>query len=273
MLTFRTEKISPRITRIFAFATELMYLVEGDEKAALLDTGSGLGSLKACVESLTDRPVVVLLTHGHTDHAMGAGEFDDVYMNHEDDYIYVPHADPAFRRDGFDTLTDGLVYEASDIIPAAPLSSIQDLKEGDSFDLGGVHIDLYACPGHTRGSLVMLIREERMILLGDACNSFTFMHEAYSTTIAEYEKSLRRLEPLVEGQYDTVLLSHGDGRGHKEMIADVIRVCGDIRSGNTDDVPMAFRGAKGLIAKAMGPDGQRLDGGKGNIVYSKDRVE
>ena len=35
-----------------------MYLVEGTEKAALIDTGSGIGSLKACVEQLTDKPVL-----------------------------------------------------------------------------------------------------------------------------------------------------------------------------------------------------------------------
>ena len=271
MESFKTEKVTGRVTRIYAFATELMYLVEGDDRAALLDTGSGLGSLKACVDQLTDKPLIVLMTHGHTDHAMGAGEFENLYMNHEDDYIYVPHADPAFRKDGFDNLTDGMEYEASDIIPAAPLEKFHDMKGGDSFDLGGVHIDIYSCPGHTIGSVVMLIREERMLQLGDACNGFTFLHEDYSTTIAEYEESLKRLLPLVDGKYDTVLLSHGDGCGQKDMIRGVIEVCEDIKAGRTDDIPMEFRGNHGLIAKAMGPDG-RMDGGTGNIVYNKDRI-
>ena len=62
MVNFRTEKISDRVTRIYAVCTELMYLVEGDEKAALLDTGSGFGSLRSVVDQLTDEPVIVLLT-------------------------------------------------------------------------------------------------------------------------------------------------------------------------------------------------------------------
>ena len=71
MVTFRTEKVSDRITRIFGTSGELWYLVEGSEKAALLDTGSGLGHMKPLIESLTDKPLLVLLTHGHVDHAMG----------------------------------------------------------------------------------------------------------------------------------------------------------------------------------------------------------
>ncbi len=46
MLQFSTEAVSPHITRIYAFATELMYLVEGRTQNILIDTGSGYGSLK-----------------------------------------------------------------------------------------------------------------------------------------------------------------------------------------------------------------------------------
>jgi hypothetical protein len=62
---FKTEKVSERITRIYAFSSELMYLVEGDDRAALLDSGSGIGFVRPLVEQLTQKPVIVLLTHGH----------------------------------------------------------------------------------------------------------------------------------------------------------------------------------------------------------------
>ena len=274
MLEFRTEKISPRVTRIFAFAGELMYLVEGDERAALLDTGSGAGSLKGCVEKLTDKPVVVLMTHGHVDHAMGSAEFENCYMNLVDKYIYDEHGDMEFRNAGFKGMTlPGITITEEDVIPTAPFSLYKDMKGGDCFDLGGVTIEIYDCPGHTLGSVVMLIKEERSILLGDACNYFTFMFDDYSTTITEYEEALKQLKSQVDGKFDTVYLSHGDGNGHKEIIDDVIQVCEDIKAGKTDDVPFEFMGgATGLIAKAMGPDMQRLDGGKGNIVYNKHKI-
>ena len=46
MLKFPTETVDEHITRIYAFGTELMYLIEGTKKNVLIDTGSGFGSLK-----------------------------------------------------------------------------------------------------------------------------------------------------------------------------------------------------------------------------------
>lgn len=270
MITFEHEKISPTTTRIRAPGMELMYLVEGTEKAALIDTGSGLGFLRACVEQLTDKPIIVLLTHGHVDHAMGAGEFEEVYMNHADDYIYIQHADMGFRRDGLFLCTQKV--EDAEIIPAKPLETIHQMAGGDSFDLGGLHIDIYDLPGHTRGSVVMLIREERVLLLGDACNYLTFLHEPYSTTVREYKENLEAVKPQLEGKYDAVYLSHGSGDGSVGLIDGVIQVCTDIMEGKTDDVPFGFKDSKGFLAKAEIQRDVRADGGIGNVIYNKERI-
>jgi Zn-dependent hydrolases, including glyoxylases len=272
MQGFQIEKLSERVTRIYAFSTELMYLVEGDEKAALLDTGSGIGSLKACIQKLTDKPVIVLHTHGHVDHALGASEFEEIYMNRLDDYIYKEHSKMEFRKAGLvlspyqDEITE------KDIIPAVPCDAFRDLKGGMSFDLGGATVEIYDCPGHTKGSVVMLLKEERALLLGDACNTFTFLFDDYSLTVEEYEKSLEKLKEELEGKYDTVYLSHRGGNGSKNMIQEVIQVCKDIKNQNVDDIPFEFMGAKAFVAKAVTPEMLRADGVEGNIVYRKERI-
>ncbi len=266
MVNFKTEKVTDRITRIFAVCTELCYLVEGDDKAALIDTGSGFGSLRKVVDGLTDKPLIVLLTHGHTDHAMGCGEFMDVpnYMNRVDEYIYKLHGAYDFRHEGMKLAEEGVVITEEDYIPTAPFSLYRDMRDGDTFDLGGETIEIYGCPGHTKGSVVMLMKNERVLLLGDACNGFTFLHENYSISIDKYEKSLIALKEKLAGKYDRVLASHGDGELPITIIDGNIRNCEDIKAGNVDNVPMEFRGTHGLIAKKHAENG--------NIVYSKEQI-
>jgi len=267
VLHFKTEKLSPRVTRIFAFNTELMYLVEGDERAALLDTGSGFGSLRACVEALTDKPIIVLLTHGHTDHALGAAEFSEVYMSPPDEAVYAKHSVMSYRADSGAMWPGFALLRDDQIVPAMPFDRMRPLHAGDVFDLGGVSVKCFACPGHTPGCLVFLLPEERMLLLGDACNDRTFLFDEFTSSVADYRDSLLRLNAQTQGAYDRVLLSHGDGEGVPDMIRRVVAVCDDILSGRSDDQPFEFLGTPALLAKACGPEGQRLDGGRGNIVY------
>ena len=273
MVQFHAEKISEHATRIYGLAGEQMYLVEGAQKAALIDTGSGAGSLRQYVESLTDRPVIVLVTHGHVDHAMGAPEFDTVYMSRKDDYIYVQHCELEVRKRFLSESPKFADVTEEEYIPVTPPDAFLDMEEGDVFDLGGISIEIYACPGHTRGSLCMLIREERTLITGDACNGFTFLFDTYSTGLSTYEKNLRELKSKTAGKFDRIYLSHGPGRDYPAVLLDeVLEVCEDIKNGNVDDVPFESRGRKAHLAKALSKEGGRLDGKIGNIVYNKERI-
>lgn len=273
MMTFRAERVNDHITRIHAPGTEMMYLVTGTERAALLDTGCGFGDLRAVVDELTDLPVIVLVTHGHVDHAMGSAQFEEVYMNLDDAYIYAEHGKRSYRMAGLESFPCRAEYTASDYIETAPLSHYHDMRGGSCFALGGVTIRIYDCPGHTRGSVVMLLEEDRILLTGDACNEATFMFEDYSTSIAEYRASLQRLQPQIAGRYDRVLTSHHRGEVPVNIVEGVIAVCDDILAGRTDDIPLPIKGGAGLIAKAVRPDLSRLDGGVGNIAYSKSKIQ
>lgn len=273
MTYFKSEKISDTVTRIYGIAGELMYLVEGTQSAALIDTGSGVGSLKTYIESLTHKPYIILLTHGHVDHAMGAPEFQvPVYMNVADNILCDDNSDMEVRK-GYLAASDKLKDVAEeDFIPIRQ-GEYLPLKHGDTFDLGGITLEAFECSGHTLGSMVILLREERTLLLGDACNTFTFIFDEYSASVTDYMEKLKDLKAQTEGKFDRVYLSHGDGDGPKEILDNVIQVCEEVINGKSDEIPFEFLNYHAFIAKEVEPERmQRKDGGVGNIVYSKEKI-
>jgi len=272
MVHFRSEKISPAVTRIHGVWDEQMYLIEGTKKAALIDTGIGVGSLRKYVETITKKPIIVLLTHGHLDHAMGAPEFEEVYMNRKDDYIYNQHSSITMRKSLLEEMPIFKDVEEDDYIPVTSCDSFENLKGGAIFDLGDVTIEIYDCVGHTLGSVVMLLKEERTLITGDACNSATFLFDDYSTGLKTYEESLRRLDEETRGKYDRVYLSHRESDADKDMIISAIAVCEDIRAGKADNDKQVIMGKIATIAKRMNTDMHRIDGGSANIFYDLSRV-
>jgi glyoxylase-like metal-dependent hydrolase (beta-lactamase superfamily II) len=272
---FHSSRIDKNITRIRDNTGDMMYLVEGSKQAALIDTGVGVGSLKEYVRTLTDKPVLVILTHGHVDHASGAAEFDQVYLSKEDQDLYREH-NPLTVRKGYIQGTNPQWFPTiaeSDYIPPQGPERYEDLSAGKSFDLGGVNLDIYALPGHTQGMRAVLIRQNRALLTGDGANMFTFLFSKEALGLSSYERSLKALQHATAGKYDKVYCSHGSGDLSVDYLQRLIEDCEQIKSGKDDHVPFEFMGQKAAIAFAIGPDHNRLDGGIGNIVYDPMRID
>ncbi|HTX75526.1 MAG TPA: MBL fold metallo-hydrolase [Terracidiphilus sp.] len=85
---FQVYRVAPRVLAIYEphqGEETVMYLVEGSQHALLIDTGMGIGNLRALVSELTPLPVIVVNSHTHPDHTGSNWQFDTIY-NLDSDY-------------------------------------------------------------------------------------------------------------------------------------------------------------------------------------------
>ena len=153
---FEVYCIRPGIWRIDDYFTASCYLVEGTEKALLIDTGLGKGDLKGLVKTLTRLPVEGAVTHPHPDHMFHAHEFDRIYLHRKD--AETLRKTPAHSLHMNFTLPD-----PEKIIP---------VEEGSRIDLGGgVVIEVAELGGHTPNSVVYIDPYHQSVFTGDAIGS------------------------------------------------------------------------------------------------------
>lgn len=271
---FTAEKVNEHVRAIYSGCGEIMYLIEGNDRAVLMDTNLGVRGLRALVDSLTDKPYDVVLTHGHIDHAMGVPEFVDhrVYMNHKDISIYQGMSALEGRKGYIGLMMREYALEDKDFLTENPNFPFQNLMDGQNFDLGGITIIVYAVPGHTPGSMVLYLPELRTLIAGDACNNSTFLFDPASATVAEYQKNIRRLNQLLKGKIEHVWLCHHIREAAPDILDQMDELCDNILKGNTDDEPFYFMGHTAYAAKAHNDRMERLDGKFANLIYSKDRI-
>lgn len=78
-------EIENGIYEIDEFDCVSVFVIVGEKRALVVDTGTGIGDLKWIIEQkITDKPYDVVLTHNHGDHTGGAGFFDEMWIHAAD---------------------------------------------------------------------------------------------------------------------------------------------------------------------------------------------
>ena len=195
-----------------------MYLIDGPEKAMLVDTSFGLGDLKGLVSVITGgKEVIVVNTHNHFDHAYGNAQFDKVYC-HEYEAPVIAKQDEHIWDYLFEEGTGRGIwadFDRKDLIAFKPYE-IVGCPDGAVFDLGGDHeVELVFMGGHSAGHCGFLDKKNRILFAGDDVISMRVgingpkpgtPHGACAS-VTTLRDNLRRLAARMD-EYDSVFSGH-----------------------------------------------------------------
>lgn len=127
-------------------------------EAAIVDPGGEPERIIAALAEIGAQPTMILLTHGHLDHVGAAAELAATLELP----ILGPHRDDAFWL--------AALPQQSQMFGLPPHRAFEPdrwLAAGDRIDVGGQHLEVLHCPGHTPGHLVFFHRPSALAQVGD----------------------------------------------------------------------------------------------------------
>lgn len=188
-------------------AAETVYLVEGDERAVLIDAGTRIKDLDKLVAKLTSKPVTLIITHVHPDHTGSAiNYFPSLYINAADT-VNIPQFMPDYKGE------------------------VKYLKDHEVIDLGNRQLTVIFTPGHTPGSTTFIDKEAGYGFSGDSFGSGNLLLTLpFSTLQKTCERMLHcmkrhNIQRLYPGHY------YGQNAETQQRIKDMITICKDMLSG------------------------------------------
>ena len=159
---------------------------EAAKVCAVIDPGDEPKRIEAMIASCGCSPVMILLTHGHFDHCTGVAGLLEKWP---DLPVYIHEAD----------VTDGVGGELT--LRRLGEKNQRYYHEGDTLTVGSLTLRVMETPGHSRGSVCLLVEGQGVIFSGDTlfrgnCGRCDFPGGDYRAML----RSLARLGRL-EGQY------------------------------------------------------------------------
>ncbi|MEM1262089.1 MAG: MBL fold metallo-hydrolase [Pseudomonadota bacterium] len=234
---FDVYRINPRTFAIHEpgqFEEVISYLVVGNERALLIDTGLGVGDIDQLVTRLTNRPVTVVNTHSHYDHVGGNHAFDDIHARTT--AFATEHASGTSNAEVSDYLRDAWLARP---LPAGVtrdgyrIRAYQtpiDLADGERFDLGGIEIETLLTPGHTDDSVCFIDRTNGILFTGDTFYPAPLYTHFEGAGLAAYQASLERLAGLVD-TISLILPGHNEPVRDTAVLERAAKLLADIRAG------------------------------------------
>jgi hydroxyacylglutathione hydrolase len=235
---FTVKQVADKVWRIDDNGDDNMYVVEGKDKALLIDAGTGAADLNACVKSITSLPVIVVNTHGHPDHCGSDFQYPEVYAHQADFERIAFFCNERNQKDGVkraEEKSPELVSLLMNSVENYKLPKLLPIQQGFVFDLGGRKLEVIETPGHTKGSICLLDAKNKLLFTGDNDNTIVWLFLQDCLPLELYIHTLQKLQKR-SNEFTVLLPGHGDPLD-PEFIDEQI-ICGqNILSGECKGEP------------------------------------
>jgi glyoxylase-like metal-dependent hydrolase (beta-lactamase superfamily II) len=207
------------------------YLFVGEDTSFLIDSGTGIFSIKEVVNELSPLPIQVLTTHVHWDHIGNHHRFDKVF-------VHTNEAD--WMRNGIPVNIN--IIRQSIIVRPFELPSTSDfdidtyypptvqsptlLEDGMRLSNGRHEFEIFHTPGHSPGSLSFLEKTHGLLVTGDLIYRGVIYANYSSTDPLSVYNSIRRLSKI-QGDI-TILPGHNDVKLDRSILDQAMTTLEDV---------------------------------------------
>ena len=246
---FEVYRITPEVYALYEdgqFQEVISYLIIGTEKAALIDTGYGMGDIKSLVEELTNLPIIVVTTHTHVDHIGQHNEFSNIAV-----YDHPFSRENAAKGRAPNSMSNALKPEMywkklpEDLTPEnfhiPPFKVTRWLKDGEKINLGNKELEIIYTPGHSPDSICILDRKAKLFWTGDTFYNAPLYVYSSTTNLDDFINSYKKMNEL-SNHYEYLMPSHNETYVPKEIIARVLKTAEDIKKGTAGEYREQKRG-------------------------------
>ncbi len=233
---FEIKEVMPKTWVIGDNGSDNIYLVEGSQKALLIDTGLGAADLAGAVKKLTGKPVLVVNTHGHPDHSGSNYQFDKIYMHQADIDAAKMYSAPEMRKNVGGSMLNGKkpgeteIYKGNEITP-----EYISVSDGFEFNLGDRIITVMETPGHTPGSICLLDVKNKVLFSGDNNNTHVWLFLEGCSPLSDYLKTLEKQLSKLD-KFTTLYPGHGPAL-ESSFIKDQAECVKQILNGTCKPIP------------------------------------
>ncbi len=217
----------------------ISYLIVGEKRALLFDTGMGISDLKKVIAQLTKLPIVVLNSHTHDDHVGDNWQFSTIYGMDTD---FTQQNARGSRLDAQAEITPDQICGAlpkgfdSARYATHPWKITAYIHDGDRFDLGGRTLEVLATPGHTPDAISLFDRANGLLFSGDTYYPAPIWLFRPETDLDAYATSIRRLATLAP-QVKVVLGAHNIPVASPTVLPRLVAAFDAVRAGKVKPLP------------------------------------